>query len=199
MTDIPDESNTHALLRRRAEVRISGGIAPASQRWTIGSASLTLLHRLASDPATAGDALKLLHELQVHQVELDLQYEHMDEERHDVQQSVNRLADLFVFAPVAYFKVNGAGHAIEANVLAGRMLGVAHNDVYGCNIGQLVAPDGQGAVVALLKQVLASGTRHSCTVQAASAAHRLLELVASRAPDGQHCLLVVLEVGSAAF
>ena len=116
MLNTPEESLTHAQLRQRAELRLRGGIAPPTQGWTIGAASLSLLHRLASDPATAADALKLLHELQVHQVELDLQHEHMDEERQAQEQSANRLADLFISAPIAYFVVNSTGTGAIVNI-----------------------------------------------------------------------------------
>jgi hypothetical protein len=76
-----EDLSAHVQLRQKAETRISGGNAPATKGWTLGAASLMLLHRLASNPDTASDALKLLHELQVHQVELDLQHEHINDER----------------------------------------------------------------------------------------------------------------------
>ena len=111
----------HAQLRHCAETRISHGTTPDSQGWTLGPTPLALLHHLASDPTTASDAVKLLHELQVHQVELDLQHEHMNEERLALEQSMQRLVELFVSAPVAYFLVTAAGQVIEGN-LAGAHL-----------------------------------------------------------------------------
>ena len=192
MTQPRDNPKTHAQLRQSAEVRIRGGLAPATQGWTMGATSLGLLHRLASDAATASDALKLLHELQVHQVELDLQHEHMDEERQALEQQATRLADLFISAPVAYFMVSSTGHVVEANTLAARLLGVGRDDVGTCNISRLLLPASRPALQALLSQVLGSGARHSCTVQALDTTKTgYLEVIASSTTGGQYCLVVI--------
>lgn len=194
MSNTFKEPSIHAQLRQKAETSISGGSAPATHGWSIGAAPLALLHRLASDPALASDALKLLHELQVHQVELDLQHEHMNEERLAQEQSTQQLADLYAFAPVAYFMVTAAGQVIDGNFAAAHLLGVERNDVASCNINQLAAPDNQPALLALLKQALTSRSRHRCKVQAFDTARfTYLEVIASNAPGGQHCLVVVVE------
>ena len=70
-----------AQLRVDAEDRLEHGTAPPTRGWPTGSEALRLLHSLASAPASASEALKLLHELQVHQVELDLQREQMEQKR----------------------------------------------------------------------------------------------------------------------
>ena len=197
MTNILKEPNSHSHLRQKAEASLRGGIAPATHGWTIGAASLTLLHQLASDPGTASDALKLLHELQVHQVELDLQQEHMNEERHAMEQSALRLADLYVCAPMAYFMVDSAGQIAEGNLLGARMLGVERDDLQSQNITRLADPGSHVAVLALLEQVRSSGLRHSCRVQAFDTTTvRWLDMVASASPGGQHCLVVVMDVAS---
>ena len=197
MSYIAKESPTHTQLRQKAETSILGGSAPASNGWTIGSASLTLLHKLASDPATASDALKLLHELQVHQVELDLQQEHMSEDRLAIEQSMLRQVELYVFAPVAYFMVSSAGEIAEGNLLGARMIGVERDDLQGHNIIRLVPPDSRAALLALLETVLSSGLRHSCRVQALDTTKlRWLDVIASASPAGQHCLIAVMEVSS---
>ena len=195
MSLTPDKPNFHAQLRQKAEVSIRGGNAPATQGWTAGAASLTLLHRLAGDPATASDALKLLHELQVHQVELDLQHEHMNEERQVLEQSMHRLGEMYVFAPVAYFMVDSAGQIVEGNDVGARMLGLARDDLDSLSIMRLVAPDSRAALLALLAQVHNSGQRHRCRFQALDTDKlRWLEVIASSSPDGQHCLVVIVDV-----
>lgn len=195
MLNTPKEPSTHANLRETAEVRLRGGSAPETYGRTIGASSLTLLHRLASNPETAGDALKLLHELQVHQVELDLQYEHMNEESRALEQSVHRLTELYVFAPVAYFMVTSAGEIVEGNFLGARLLGVEQDDLINQNIVCLAAPDSSASLLALLQQVRSSGLRHSCRVQPLDTARNSwLEVIANASQDGNHCLVMVVEV-----
>ena len=195
MSDNTEDLSTHAQLRQNAETRISNGNAPATRGWTLGAKSLTLLHRLASDPDTASDALKLLHELQVHQVELDLQHEHINDERQALELSTHRLAELYVFAPVAYFMVASTGQVAEGNIVGARMLGTERGDIDSCNINRLLAPDSRPVLLALLAQVLSSGLPQNCRVQALDTTKsRWFEITASAFPGGQHCLVVVVEV-----
>ena len=192
-----EDLSTHVQLRQKAETRISGGNAPVTRGWTLGAASLTLLYRLASDPAKASDALKLLHELQVHQVELDLQQEHMDDERQVLEQSMHRMAKLFAFAPVAYFMVASTGHIVEGSIVGSSMLGVEPDNADSHNIICLVAPDSRPALLAFLEQVISSGLPQNCRVQALDATKfKWLELIANAYPGGQYCLVVVLEVSA---
>ena len=196
MLTTTDESHSHAQLRQNAEFKIRGGIAPETQGWTIGTSALTLLHSLASDPTTASDALKLLHELQVHQVELDLQHEHMEESRRELEQSAHRYAELYDFAPVAYFTVDSAGKIVEGNFTAARMLGVERDDLGGRSVDSLVAPDNRPSLLALLQQVSSTGLRLSCTCRAGPGmtGSKWLEVVASASPRGPHRLMIVMDL-----
>ena len=195
MSTTSADPTTHSQLRQKAELSIRGGHAPTTQGWTIGPASLLLLHRLASDPATASDALKLLHELQVHQVELDMQHENMNDERLVLEQSTRRMVEMYMFAPVAYFLVATSGQIIEGNLAGARMLGVPRDDVESHNITRLAAPGSRDALLALLAQVHGSGQRHSCQIEALDIEKtRFLEVIADAPPGGQHCLVVITNV-----
>ena len=197
MSSTPATQSTHALLRQKAETSIRGGNAPATQGWTIGAASLTLLHQLASDPATASDALKMLHELQVHQVELDLQHEHMNDERLEMEQATLRLVEMYVFAPVAYFMVSSAGQIVEGNLQGARMMGVERDDLQEHNIARLVDPDSRALLLDMLEQVISSRLSQRCQVKALdTTSHRGLDVMASASPSGQQCLVAVMEIAS---
>lgn len=191
----PEKLTTHADLRLAAEDKLRDANAPEIYDRAMGGSSLMLLYRLASDPDTAIDALKLLHELQVHQVELDLQYEHMNEASQVLEQSVHSLTALFASAPVAYFVVTLAGKIAEANLAGACMLDVEVDDVDSENIVRLASPDSRASLLELFERVHVSGRRLSCRVQALDTAKRReLEFIASAAPDTQHCLVVVMEV-----
>ena len=63
--------------------------------------------KLAVKPEAAADKPidpnRLVHELQVHQIELELQNEALREARATTELALERYADLFDFAPIAYF------------------------------------------------------------------------------------------------
>jgi len=191
MLTTTDDTHTHVQLRQAAEVKIRAGIAPGTQGWTIGTTALTLLHSLASNPTTAGDALKLLHELQVHQVELDLQHEHMEEDRRELAQLADHYAELYDLAPAAYFTVDSAGGIVEGNLAAARMLNAERDELEGRDIDSLVAPASGVALRALLAQAHSSGLRQSCRAQAGNGPG-WLEVAAIASPCGESCLVVVM-------
>jgi PAS domain S-box-containing protein len=73
------------------------------------------------------DVLKLVHELQVHQVELEMQNEELRRTHLELTQSRDRFSDLYDFAPVGYLTINAQGIVLEANLTAAKMLGVVRN------------------------------------------------------------------------
>lgn len=118
--------NSPSQLRVEAEARLQSGTAPEMKGWPTGTHALQLLHQLASNPASAGDALKLLHELQVHQVELDLQHEQGAEDRRQLTEDRARYLAMFELAPLGYLTVDTQGRVLEANRMACEYLGLDH-------------------------------------------------------------------------
>ena len=69
------------------------------------------------------DALRLLHELQVHQIELEMQNEELHGSQMDLETSMAQYFDLYDLAPVGYFTVSEMGLILEANLTAATLLG----------------------------------------------------------------------------
>ena len=66
----------------------------------------------------------LIHELQVHQIELKMQNDELRSTRDEFEKARDRYADLYDFAPIGYFTVNQDGLIDEANLTFASMLGV---------------------------------------------------------------------------
>lgn len=159
-----DNAEGPTPLRRRAEDRLRGGTSPAAKLATTGVEALTLLHRMASDPGSASAALKLLHELQVHQVELDLQLEQLEQMRNDLTRDVDRYAERFDLAPVALLAVERNGGITEANLVASNLLGIDRDALRGRGIDIVVRPQSRSTILALLKRLCDGSRSERCTV-----------------------------------
>jgi PAS domain S-box-containing protein len=84
------------------------------------------------------DQLKLIHELQVHQVELQMQAEELRETLADADTLRRKYQDLFNFAPVGYLTLSRRGTIFEANKCAGKLLDQAPIGLVGKKLREIV-------------------------------------------------------------
>jgi PAS domain S-box-containing protein len=177
--------NTPAPLRHVAEERLRDGVPPpAHGGWTTGVEALNVLHNLAGSAESAGDALKLLHELQVHQVELAMQHEQLEQSRAEVAESLERYVERFDFAPVGYFTLEPDGKIVEGNLAGAELFAVDRADLPGRSIENLVAADSRPALRAVLDRLCKDGPSEGCEVYAEQPGgpRRLLQVAGKAAP-----------------
>ena len=190
-TDSQAEVFMTIQLRKNAEERIKAGTAPLTRAWPPGTQALTLLHSLASAPESAGSALKLLHELQVHQVELDLQLEQAEQDRRQLTIDLTDCTARFELAPFAYLALEPDGQVIAANRLAADWLAAETGpgtEWAGCYIEELLAPECRAAVRNMLAALRQGQGRQTCAVQS-SAGGASAHVVATAMPGGGQVLM----------
>lgn len=151
MSDHALEPERLADLRSRAASRLTGGAATKGPPARMTDA-LSALHTLASSPRTASDALALLHELQVHQVELELQAEELRESRADLESALRRQIELYDFQPVACFTIDLSLMVHELNQAAASLLGIEREEADAVSLDHVLPADSQR----LLKERMAS-------------------------------------------
>jgi PAS domain-containing protein len=187
------ESRKQQKLRLDAERRLKEGTAPSARISSVGEDALALLYRLASNPDTASDALKLLHELQVNQVELDLQHEQLEANEHEVAHALARYKEFYHSAPIGYFIVGLDGRVIECNGTGARLLNIEGEEVGGRPLVSFLADQSGPALEGLLKALCDGGAEAGCEVRS-SASGGVLRIAAALAPGGATVLMVVGEL-----
>ena len=164
MSDPVTEPARLADLRSRAASRLTGSAAEKGSPARITDA-LSALYTLASSPKTAAEALALLHELQVHQVELDLQAEELQESRAEMEAALRRQIELYDAQPVGCFTIDATLVIQELNRTGAAMLGIDREDGQGLNLGSFLSTDGMRTLQDLVARALRSADRASGVLQ----------------------------------
>ncbi|ABM61163.1 PAS domain-containing protein [Halorhodospira halophila] len=173
--DAAAQPSAETRLRHEAEQRLVDGNAPSAGGWTISAETLSLLYRLASQPERAADALKLLHELQTHQVELDLQQEYSEANEQALTEELHHYRTLFEHAPVGYFVLDLEGRLLDTNRLGAEWLNLEASAAAGQPLSWFLDPGCRQAFTALLETLRQGGsgaTCHVCTPNGADAPQR---------------------------
>lgn len=147
-------------------------------------------------PATEADASRLLHELEVHQIELEFQNAELGKSRDELEATLARYTDLYDFAPVGYFTLSRDGAILSANLTGAELLGVSRARLLGRLFGTFLSPGCRPILASFLERTLVDGKWESCEVTLAfeGKAERVLRIEATAAPSAQECRAAVLDV-----
>ncbi len=107
-------------------------------------------------------AEKLLHELQVHQIELQMQNEELHRNQAVIEEMNDRYVDLYELAPVGYLTLNRAGTISEVNLTGAALLGVERQELLNKYFARFVSPECVDPWTLHFRDVLRRDGRQSC-------------------------------------
>jgi PAS domain S-box-containing protein len=138
----------------------------------------------------------LLHELEVHQIELEMQNTELRSARDELEVLLDKYTELYDFAPVGYFTLGADGTIRLANLTAATMVGIGRSNLIGRSFAMLVAPGQRTGFKAFLKQVFETETKQSGEFELAEAklGTRVVTIEARRCPDGLKCSAMILDI-----
>jgi len=116
-----------------------------------------VLAALRQEQLDATDIRRVVQDLQVHKIELELQNRELRFAQQALQESRDRYADLYDFAPVAYATLGRHGLVTEMNLTAAQLLGVEQERTQALYLGTRLAPGGAAPLLAALGRVLDTG------------------------------------------
>ena len=113
------------------------------------------------------DKEKLIHELQVHQIELKMQNEELRLIQGELEKTRDSYSHLYDFAPIGYFTVNQKGIIDEANLTIASMLGVERGALIGKPFSRFVLREDQDTFYKLRQRLMETEAPQSCELRLA--------------------------------
>ncbi len=105
---------------------------------------------------------KLLHELQVHQIELEMQNENLRQALIALEESRDRYVEFYDFAPVGYLTLNRDACITEINLTGAKMLGDDRANFMNRRFDTLVAPKNRDYWHVYFISVLQQDSKQTC-------------------------------------
>jgi PAS domain S-box-containing protein len=107
---------------------------------------------------------QLVHELRVHQIELEMQNEELRKAQAKLEELKDRYLNLYDFAPVGYLTVNSRGLILEANLTATRLLEVERQRFLKMPFSRFVSKADRATYYLHLMQALKTQSKQTCEI-----------------------------------
>jgi PAS domain S-box-containing protein len=114
--------------------------------------------------ATESGTTRLVHELEVHQIELEMQNEELAQSRAEVEALLHQYTDLYDFAPVGYLTLARDGEIHQVNLAGANLLGGERGTLMKRRLGVFVSTESRTTFSTFLEKVFGSQQKETCEV-----------------------------------
>jgi len=142
------------------------------------------------------DLLKLIHELEVHQIELELQNEELLFTKEQEELAKAKYTSLFDFAPTAYFTVSESGMIEDLNLAGAQMLGKERVNLIHNKLALFIESNSRVIYEGFISRVFRSKSPVSCevTLDIKKESNIYTLLTGALSDDGKHCLITAADI-----
>ena len=147
-------------------------------------------------PRSANDTLKLVHELEVHQIELEMQNAELRQTRDEIDVALENYTDLYDFAPVGYFTLDRNGTISAVNFSGASLLGIERSKLVGRSFGLFITVTTLPIFSDFLEKVFANHGNLSCDASLTTVGNLPLfvRVEAVTSSSGQECRIAVIDI-----
>ena len=149
-------------------------------------------------PVTETDVKKLLHELQVHQIELEMQNEELRQAYETAETALKKYTMLYDLSPMGYLTLESDGTIHELNFTAADILGERRFGLVGSNFILYIYKDSKPEFNNFLSKVFTSHAKESCKVMLGydNTPLCMVYMEGIVTGDDNKCLLSVVDISS---
>lgn len=193
------KSEYDRIFKLNSDVRVSNRARPNPANLR-NRAEARLLQSPHPEPKTTWDNAQLVHELQVHQVELEMHNEELRQAYEEADHLRERYADIYDFAPIGYFTLNPLGVIVDMNLAGAVLLGTKGSQKNRHRFAAFLAPEQGDNFNRFVDEVLHTKKKIVCQSVLAANAHRpatTIRIDAVPDAEGQECRMVVIDTAVA--
>lgn len=158
-----------------------------------------LFDTLEKHPEQNDEVKRMMHDLFVHQVELEQQNRELQEMQEKLEESRDRYADLYDFAPVAYVTLDSTGSVQEINLSGAELLGKERQDLIGVSLAGFAEPGNRRVVLSFLRRLSESDS--PCTevfsLTSADGRKKVVRAQGQAEPSARLCYVALLDITAA--
>lgn len=133
--------------------------------------------------------------LQAYQQELETKIEELRRSQLELEESRNKYAFLYDFAPVGYFTFDGDGGIRSVNLTGARLLDLEPEDLIAGRFETFVAEEDRFLFHQFIAKVFASPTKETCRLRLASGhKQQYVRIEALVTETGEECLAVLVDI-----
>ena len=149
-----------------------------------------------SSPRSEADYLKLLHELEVHQIKLEMQNEELISARAAQSDAFEKYIELYDFAPSGYLTLNESRRIEEINLTGAGMLGKDRSDLINSRFDLFVSPESLPVFNDFFEKVFNSAIKKFCEVTIINKGEVSIyvELTGIAAQDRKNCQVIMNDI-----
>lgn len=152
------------------------------------------------DGLSPRDIQTLFHELQVHQIELELQNDELRKIQDELESARKKYSHLYDFAPVGYFTLNQAGEIKEANLAGAALLGTERSDLIDRSFSEFVYSEDQDTYYLKLRRFFGTPATYTADVRLLKSegipihVHLVCIVIQNDKSETPQCLIIVTDL-----
>ena len=146
-------------------------------------------------PRSLEDMKKVFHELEVHQIELEMQNAELIKSRAETEIALAKYTDIYEYSPVCYLSLHLAGTITAINLSGATMLGVERSQLLGRKFGTFIKKEFHPTFEAFLGKVWSGLTQEKCEVALRKDLGTLfVQVGAMPAMSTEECRIVLFDI-----
>jgi PAS domain-containing protein len=139
---------------------------------------------------------RIVHELEVHQIELVIQNEELRQARYEVETALEKYTDLYEFAPVGYLTLEQNGAISALNLTVANLLRIERSLLIGRSFVEFLREEFRPGFATFLKSIFSDKSNKTCEVILMNNVNLpvIVQIGAAASASGLKCRLALIDI-----